>query len=69
MIPKDAKGLERHIVTVLTAIMTALLCWIGYTTQQTAVAVAQLSIQIEGIAANAHRLDRFDDRIRELERE
>lgn len=65
MIPQ---GIEKHIVTVMVTIITALLCWIGYTTQQTAVGVAELRVEIRGVSANTDRIERLESRVFELER-
>lgn len=60
-------GVEKHIVTVMISIITVLLIWIGWTTQQTAVGVAKLQVQIEGISVNKERLDRFEERLLKIE--
>lgn len=58
---------QRHATTVLTTVITVLLCWIGFTTHQTAVAVAEVSVKLEGIGGNAARIERLEERLRDLE--
>jgi hypothetical protein len=62
-------GLEKHAVTVLVGIITALLVWIGYTTQQTAIGVARLEVQISGVSQNSERINRLESRLLDVERE
>lgn len=56
--------LERHAQTVLVLILVALLLWVGNTTQRTAVAVAEMRVEIVYLRA---AVDDPVERIRSLE--
>lgn len=46
----DMRGLEKHIITIAVSLITALLVWVGYSTQQTAVGVAELRVEVRQIS-------------------
>jgi cell division protein FtsB len=62
-----SNGFEKYFPTVIASVITALLFWIGYTTQNTSLGVAKLQVQIEGIPANTSRLDRLERRVLDIE--
>jgi len=46
---------ERHLQSVIVIIIVSLLGWVGYTVQQTQVAVAGLSVEIEHLKTEVQR--------------
>ena len=69
--------MERHLQTVIVVIIVSLLGWVGVTVQQTQVAVARLSIEIEYLKTEVakpserfesmeKRLDAIENRLAEL---
>ena len=60
--PKNGQRLERHAQTVIVLIVVALLLWVGATTQQTAITVAKLSVDVTYLqAAMKEPDDKFDE--------
>jgi len=53
---EQAKGLERHAQTVIVLVLTALLLWVGNTTQEMSVALAKLEVEVKYLS-EAPRLD------------
>ena len=69
---------ERHLQTIIVVIIVSLLGWVGITVQQTQVAVAQLSVEIEYLKDAASkpeakfreiekRLDRIESRLSNID--
>ena len=69
--------LERHAQSILVLVLVALLVWVGSTTQQTAISVAQLQIQVTQLQVEVRRpetkfvdlekrLDQIDRSLQEL---
>ncbi len=55
---------ERHAVSVMVFVVTGLLGFIGYTTWQTSVGVAELRVEVRALSVSTIRLEnRFDDHI------
>lgn len=50
-VPKMNNALERHAQTVLVLLLVALLLWVGNTTQNTAVAVAEMRVELAFLKA------------------
>ena len=44
--PVTARGMERHVTTVLVMVVVAILLWIGATVSKTQVSVAEMRVQI-----------------------
>ena len=59
------RALERHAQTILVLILVALLLWVGGTTQQTAVKVAAMSVQV---ASLKQRVDLSPNEFQRIER-
>lgn len=62
--PEDYNGprLERHAQTVIVLILVALLLWVGSTTQQTAINVAKLSVDVTYLQSAIKEPDgKFDE--------
>lgn len=59
---------EKHSQGILAAVITALLGWIGFTTWQTSIGIAELRIEVRNVSVNAARLNDLDARLREVER-
>lgn len=70
---RDKVTWERHTQTVLALLVTALLVWVGSTTQQTAVAIAELKAEISFMRqtrqADRLKLSNIDSRLSAVERE
>ena len=75
---QNSKSFERHTQTALVLLLVALLLWVGSTTQITAVAVAEMRIEIAFLKAAAStpppqyvemskRVDDLSTRINKLE--
>lgn len=62
----DMRGIEKHIITIAVSVITALLVWVGYSTQQTAVGVAELRVEVRAISAFQMEIN---DRVHRLEDE
>lgn len=71
--PQDKASVwERHAQTVLVLLLVALLLWVGNTTQQTAVAVAEMRVEINFLkvaieSRNAQILN-IENRLSDIER-
>ena len=60
---------ERHLQTIIVMIVVALLLWVGATTQQTAIAVAKLSVDVNYLQAEIKKPDsKFDEIEQRLDR-
>ena len=60
---------ERHLQTIIVVIIVSLLGWVGVTVQQTQVAVAQLSVEIEYLKeATAQPAEKFKEIEKRLDR-
>ncbi len=68
-----SKTWERHAQTVLALVLTALLIWVGDTTQKTAVVIGQLQVQMQHMTNERDddqaRLDKIEERLMNLERD
>ncbi len=60
----DTSGIEKHIITIAVSVMTALLLWIGYSTNNTAISVAEMRVELRGLSTSVHDQGK---RIHELE--
>jgi len=64
--------MERHLQTVIVVTIVSLLGWVGVTVQQTQVAVARLSIEIEYLKAEVAkpnaRFESMEKRLDAIER-
>jgi peptidoglycan hydrolase CwlO-like protein len=49
MVDEMSRAFERHAQTALVMLIVALLLWVGKTTQDTSVTIAQLHIHIENL--------------------
>lgn len=58
---------EQVLLGISTTIVVLLLGWIGSQTQDTAVGVAELRVEVRQISFNSDRIIRLEERIRELE--
>ena len=54
---EQARGLERHAQTVIVLILTALLLWVGTTTQDMSVAIAKLEVEMKYLRETPHPVD------------
>jgi len=69
MASEETRTLERHAQTALTILVVALLAWVGLTTQETQVKVAQLTVEIEQIQSQLELTPlRVTDTVRRMER-
>lgn len=57
---------ERHAQTALVLLLVALLVWVGKTTQETSVAIAQLSVKVGYLQAQAETPHSHAEIIREM---
>jgi tRNA(Phe) wybutosine-synthesizing methylase Tyw3 len=60
----DGVRIERHAQTVIVLIMVALLLWVGATTQQTAINVAKLGVDVTYLQ---QQVAKPDSKFREIE--
>ena len=60
----DTSGVEKHIITIAVSVMTALLLWIGYSTNNTAISIAELRVEVRSMA---NSMGNHEKRIHELE--
>lgn len=68
-VSEETRTLERHAQTALTVLVVALLGWVGLTTQETQVKVAQLTVEIEQIQSQLELAPlRVTDTVRRMER-
>lgn len=58
------RSFERHAQTALVLILVALLVWVGKTTQDTAVAIAQVKVEIQHLQRQTEPTSR---KFREIE--
>jgi tRNA(Phe) wybutosine-synthesizing methylase Tyw3 len=61
---ENGQRLERHAQTVIVLIVVALLLWVGATTQQTAITVAKLSVDVAYLQS---AIQRPDEKFKEIE--
>ena len=54
---EQARGFERHAQTVIVLILTALLLWVGNTTQEMAVALAKLEVEVKYLRETPHPIE------------
>lgn len=65
----NMQGFERHAITILVSVITAVLVWIGYTTNQTAIGVAELRVEMRTMTQSSQdTFSTLDRRVRYLER-
>lgn len=66
---REARALERHAQTGLTVLVVGLLGWVGLTTQETQIKIAQITTELAQIKAHIEepRL-RVEDVVRRVER-
>lgn len=80
MIDVISNTVERHTQTVVVLVLAALLLWVGNTTQETSVSVAEMRIEVAFLKAAAvgpspgikilnERVDRLSIRVTNLENE
>ena len=63
-----SNAIERHAQTLLVLILVALLVWVGGTTQGTAIAVAQMQVQITQLQVDVRKPDgKFNEIERRLD--
>lgn len=51
---------ERHAQTALVLVLVALLLWVGKTTADTSVSVAEMRVEIAHLKTTVDKLDRHD---------
>jgi archaellum component FlaC len=52
---KNARALERHAQTIIVVVIVGLLGWVATTVQQTQVAIAKLTVEIEYLKVEASK--------------
>lgn len=62
---KVPAGLERHLIAVLTAVVIALILWVGSGVQQTQVKLAAMEVELQYIKNNT---DKDDGKFHEIEK-
>jgi len=69
----DGQRLERHAQTVIVLVVVALLLWVGSTTQQTAIAVAKLSVDVAYLQAEVQKpntkFEEIEERLDRIEQQ
>lgn len=56
-IKKNAPTLERHLQTIVAVCIVGLLAWVGNTVQETQVAIAVLTVEIEQLKMEVKKPD------------
>ena len=71
--PLDRTSIERHLQTLIVIIIVGLLGWVGTTVQETQVAVAKLTVEMEflkiEVARPSSQIFNLEHRLDELESE
>lgn len=71
--PLDRTSIERHLQTLIVIIIVGLLGWVGTTVQETQVAVAKLTVEMEflkiEVAKPSSQIFNLEHRLDELESE
>lgn len=60
---KRSSVFERHLQTILVAIITALLLWVGYTVSNSSVEIVRLQEQVSGLNDRLDSVSSLNDRV------
>ena len=64
---EQARGLERHAQTVIVLVLTALLLWVGNTTQEMAVAIGKMEVEVQNLKNTDAKLVDIESRLGSIE--
>lgn len=70
---KISPGMERHLISILTAIVVVLIIWVGNAVQQTQVILAQVEVELSyikvSLSQDRNKFQKIEERLDSIERE